>query len=118
MTGLIVKLIVCPAVVYLTSIIFSGQVSYPFLYQLIIVGFVLAIAGHLMEVWMLNKKTIWTSTGMDFVAATILVYLSGFVFSGATITLLGALVTAFLLAITEVIQHYYLISSGKVERAN
>jgi len=65
---------------------------------------------------MLNKSTIWLSTGTDFVAATLIVYLSSFVFAGARISVLGALVTAFLLAITEVIQHYYLTGSRKVEQ--
>lgn len=116
MTGLVIKLIVCPTVVYLSSLMFRNQIFYPSVYQIILVGLVLAVAAHLMEVMRLSKRTIWTDTALDFAAATIIVYLSGFVFRGAIVTFIGALLTAFLLAITEVIQHYYLTGTGKVVR--
>ncbi len=115
MTGLIIKLIVCPSVVYLSSLLFNDLIFFSSFYQIIIVGIVLAVGAHIMEVWFLNKKTIWTSTGLDFVAATMIVYLSSFIFLDVKITLLGALITAFLLSITEVIQHYYLTNAEKVE---
>lgn len=114
MTGLLTRLLVCPSVVYLSSVAFGSIVYFPSWYQIIAVGVVLAIAGYAMKVWLLNKMNIWYIVVIDFVAAAIIVYLSGFVFSAATITLLGALLTAFLLAITEAIQLYFRKSGEKV----
>lgn len=107
MVGLLTRLIVCQSVVFLSSAMFAGNVYYTSLYQIIGVGIVLAVAGYIMEVWLLGKINYWLITGMDLIAAAVIVYLSNFVFTGALITSLGALLTAFLLAITELIQLGY-----------
>lgn len=114
MTGLVMKIIVCPVVVYLASL-WSAQVNYASVYQPLVVGLVLALTGHVMESQLLNQKTVWITTGLDFIAATVLLYLSGIVFVGASVTFMGALITGLVLAVTELIQHYYLVGTEKVE---
>lgn len=117
LAGLLIKLVVCPAVVLLSAYVLFADVYYPSLYQPIVVGLVLAIAAHMMEVFMLRPGTLWISTAMDFVAATVIVYFSEFFFTGARITFVGAMLTAFLLSITEYFQHKWLIQSGRTEKA-
>jgi fermentation-respiration switch protein FrsA (DUF1100 family) len=84
--------------------------------MIVLTGFAIAVAGHLMEVWLLSKKTIRLSTALDFGAAAIIVYLSGWVFTGARVTWVGAVVAALLIGIVELLEHYYLTRAGKVER--
>lgn len=110
------KIIICPAVLWISSVLFP-QVYYPYWYQIVIVGIVLALAGHMMEVLMLKEGTLWSSTIMDFIAATIIVYFASFFFVGARVTFTGALITAVLLVFTEYFQHFWLIRSGKTKKS-
>ena len=115
MTGLIMKLIICPLVVYLADVL-SNEVNYAALYQPILVGLILAALAHTMEVFFLKKETIWLSTGLDFVAAAAVLYISGLVIPGATVTFIGAIVTALVLTATEIAQHLWLTKKDKTEK--
>lgn len=115
MTGLLIKLVVCPVGVLLASVVLPN-VDYASVWQPIIVGLVLAVAAHMMEVLLLKKGTLWTSTFMDFVAASLIVYFVSLLFVNAEVSFFGALLTGLLLAITEIPQHRYLIQSGKTEK--
>ncbi|WP_199622686.1 DUF2512 family protein [Paenibacillus alkalitolerans] len=115
MAGLFVKLIVCPLTVILASYLFPN-VNYTALYQPIIVGLVLAVAAHMMEVFLLKEGTFWLSTAMDFIAATLIVYFVS-LFQAANVTFFGAILTAILLTLTEIVQHRWLIRSGRTQKA-
>jgi hypothetical protein len=115
MLGLILKLIVCPLTVLFASMIFPN-VNYTALYQPIIVGLVLAVSAHMMEVLLLNEGTFWISTVADFMAATLIVYFVS-LFQIATVTFLGAILTAILLTVTEIVQHRWLIQSGRTQKS-
>lgn len=112
MTGLIIKLIVYPAVVYLSSTLLD-QLFYTGLYQPILTGLISAIAVHIIEVLLLKPQTNWYITALDFITITAIIYLSAFVFPGAVLTLTGASITGFVLALTEIPQHFWLITTGK-----
>ncbi|WP_047983386.1 DUF2512 family protein [Ornithinibacillus californiensis] len=114
MMGLIVKLIVCPLTVFLASVIFPN-VNYTVFYQPIIVGFILAISAHMMEVVLLKEGRFWISTIVDFIAAALIVYVVS-LFQDATVTVLGAILTGILLTITELVQHQWLIRSGRNQK--
>jgi len=113
-TGLTIKLAVCPAVVYLSDVIFR-QVNYAALWQPILVGLLIAVAAHAIEVIKLMPGTLWLSSGFDFMAATVIVYLSALALPGAFLTFPGVLLTALFLTLTEIPQHYWLIKSGMAE---
>lgn len=115
MAGLLVKLIVCPLTVMLAAYIFPN-VNYTALYQPIIVGLILALSAHMMEVFLLKKGTFWMSTFMDFIAATLIVYFVS-LFQLATVTFFGAILTALLLTLTEFVQHRWLIRSGRTQKS-
>ena len=115
MAGLLVKLIVCPTVVYLSGL-FIPQVHFTSVNQTMIVGLVLAVSAHIMELYLLKPNTIWISTGMDFIAATLIVYLVPMLMQGTQVTFLGALITGFVLALTEIPQHYWLTRTGKTAK--
>jgi uncharacterized membrane protein YeaQ/YmgE (transglycosylase-associated protein family) len=116
MTGLIIKLIVCPITVILASYIFPN-VEYANLWQPIIVGLILAVSAHMMEVFLLKEGTFLTSTLMDFGAATLIVYFVSLFLVGTEVTFFGALLTGVLLTITEIFQHRYLIQSGRTRKS-
>jgi Mg2+/Co2+ transporter CorB len=71
----------------------------------------------MMEVLILKKGTFWLSTIVDFVAASFIVYIVSLFFATASVTIAGALLTALLLTFTEVIQHGWLINSGRTQKS-
>lgn len=109
------KIIMCPLVVILASYLFPN-VNYSALSQPIVVGLVLALAGTMMEYLFLREGTLWMNTGMDFVASSVIVYFMTLFFIGARVTVLGAILTGLLLAITEHFTHVYLIQSSKTRK--
>jgi hypothetical protein len=111
---LFIKLLVCPAVVLLMDII-STEVDYRAVYQAVMVGLILAVLGRILENFLLRSRTVWISTAVDFVAATVVLYFSPLVFPGSRVTFTGALVTALLLAVTEYIQHVVLVQRRKYQ---
>ncbi|WP_227935929.1 DUF2512 family protein [Alkalihalobacillus deserti] len=116
MLGLIVKIFVCPITVMIASLIFPN-VYYANVIQPIIVGLILAFSAHMMEVLILKKGTFWLSTIVDFVAASFIVYIVSLFFATASVSIAGALLTALLLTFTEVIQHSWLINSGRTQKS-
>lgn len=115
MAGLLVKLIVCPLTVIFAAYIFLN-VNYTVLYQPIIVGLILALSAHMMEVFLLKEGTFWMSTIMDFIVATLIVYFVS-LFQVATVTFFGAILTALVLTLTEIVQHQWLIRSGRTQKS-
>lgn len=115
MTGLIMKLIICPFGLIVSNYLFA-DVYYPYTYQPIFIGIAIAILGHLIELFLLKPGTLLISTIADFLATFIIVYFSQFILPGASITLIGAALTSTLLALTEYFQHIYLIKSGKTKK--
>jgi uncharacterized membrane protein YvlD (DUF360 family) len=115
MIGLILKIVVSPLSILFTDY-FSEEINYPNIYSVIIVGLIIAFTGHLLELYTLRKGTLWISTAMDFTAATAIIYLSQLFIRGTMNTIGGALVTAVIICIFEVMLHYYLIKSGKTRK--
>jgi Protein of unknown function (DUF2512). len=112
MTGIIMKLIICPLTLIVSNYLFT-DVYYPYIYQPIFIGIVLAIAGNLMELSLLKPGTLLISTIADFLLSFVIVYFSQFILPESRLTLIGAALTSTLLALTEYFQHLYLIRSGK-----
>lgn len=113
MAGLFVKLIVSPIALLIASILFR-DVYYPSWYQPILIGLILAVAGHLMEVYLLKETTFWFMFILDFFTAAFIIYISSFFFMAAQITWTGAFLSAFLFAITEYVQHRWLIQTHRI----
>jgi hypothetical protein len=112
LTSFFMKIIICPLVIALSSYVLPN-VNYTSLYQPIFIGFILASVGTVMEYIFLKEGSLWTSTFLDFVAATLLLYGGSSFFDGSVVTFLGALVVATFLAITEHFTHLYLIRMKK-----
>jgi hypothetical protein len=68
-----------------------------------------------MEVLLLKRDTLWLSTFLDLIAATIIVYFVSR-FLGSPVTFFGSLLIAALLAITEYFQHVWLIRAGRTQK--
>ncbi|WP_134700579.1 DUF2512 family protein [Ammoniphilus sp. YIM 78166] len=116
MTGLWMKIVVCPTVILFVNWI-TMDVYYPRFYQALVVGLVLAFSGHMMEVMWLQRGRLWMMTIVDFFASAAIVFVSQFFFAGAYVSMIGALIAASFLAITEYYQHRWLIREGKTEKA-
>src|SRR5690625_4802908 len=111
-SGLIVKLLVCPIGIILASWIYPN-VNFAYWYQSIIIGVVLAFVGFFMEVLMLREDTNWLSTLIDFIVSTAIVYFGAMFFVNSAVTFWGAILTGALIAVTEIFQHYWLLGSGR-----
>jgi uncharacterized membrane protein YvlD (DUF360 family) len=115
MTGLFVKLITCPIIVVLSALFFAN-VNFAYWYQPIMLGVILAVVGHFMEIFLLKKGTTWLSTMLDFAASVLIVYYVAIAFENAVVTFWGAILTAVLLSISEMLQHNWLVNSGRTEK--
>ncbi|WP_246943962.1 DUF2512 family protein [Bacillus pinisoli] len=116
MTSLFMKVIICPLVVTLSAYILPN-VNFTNMFQPILIGLTLAIAGTLMEYLFLREGSVWTSTFLDFIAATIIVYVFPIWMDGAVVTFLGAIVVALFLAVTEHFSHIYLVKTNKTQKS-
>ncbi len=115
MRGLLIKLIVSPLLVIVADALFA-ELYYPNLYQAILVGLVLAVVGHLMEVALLRRGTLWFTTLLDLLAMAVIVYASGFLLPGAAVTMLGAIFAAILVDVVEYLLHLWLVRNGRTEK--
>jgi hypothetical protein len=109
------KLVTGPAVVVLADWLFR-DVHDPMLYQALLTGWVLAVAGHLLEVAFLERGTLWASDVLDFASTAIIVWFSGWLASGARITWLGAALTGLLAALVEHFVHKWLLESDETTK--
>jgi hypothetical protein len=115
MAGLLAKLILCPVTILASDMLF-GNINYGSVYQDLIVGAIIAVVGHTMELIILRRGTLWISNAMDFIAAAVIVYVSQFYLPGSSVSAFGAILVALLLLITENVQHLYLIRGDRVEK--
>ncbi|WP_163969814.1 phage holin family protein [Oceanobacillus halotolerans] len=115
MTGLIVKLLICPIGLIIASWLLPN-VNFTFWYQPILLGIVLAIIGYFMEVLMLREETKGLSLFLDFAASVAIIYVGAWLMLGVSISFWGAILTAAILAITEIVQHNWLLRSGRINK--
>ena len=116
MIGLLMKIVICPTVVVLSDYLSEG-IFYPNIFQPLILGLVLALLAHMMEVMILREGTFWISNMVDLAAAFFVLYFGTLFLRGATITVLDAFSVAFVLGVTEYFQHLYLLRSGKTKKS-
>lgn len=116
MTGLWMKLLSCPAFLLLTDGI-TDQVYFSSWLQAVMLGVILAVVGHFMEVLLLQPGRLWMVTILDFFATAALVYVGQLFLPGTYISVIGALLIASFLAIVEYYLHRWLIYKGKTEKA-
>jgi len=114
MTGLIIKLFASPIMIGLAAFLLPN-VNYTSVIQPIVVGIIVAVAGHLLEVLLLKEDTISISTVLDFISATLIVFIVSRFFFNAEVTFYGALLTGILIALSEIPQHIYLVKSGRTQ---
>ncbi|MBA4542839.1 MULTISPECIES: DUF2512 family protein [Thermoactinomyces] len=115
MAGLLLKLIICPLVVIFADRVLS-EVYFFNIYQAIVTGVLLALTGHLMEIIFLRRGRLWENNVLDFIFASLIVYFVGQLLPGAYVNVFGALVTGWLLAVTEHFQHRWLLRTGRTQK--
>jgi len=116
MTGLLIKLLICPAIIFLSDILFK-EVYFPSFYGYLFIGMILAATAHLLEVFILKPGTLWRSTLIDFAAAFALVYMLSAILPGVSVSMLGAVNTALLFLFSEYALHLWLIWRNKTRKA-
>lgn len=115
MTGMIMKLIICPITLIALSMLMPAHINYPNILYPILIGVLIAIAGFGMEVMFLKHGTVWASTFLDFLGAGLITYISQYAVIGAYISYWGAAITGLVVAVIEHFMHIHLINSGKID---
>lgn len=113
MTGLYIKLLLYPGVVYLSDY-FLTHIHFVASYQPVLVGLVVAIAAYYIELFLLSPKTLLINMLLEFLLSFTLIYISTAFFPGSYISLYGALITAAFLSLTEIIQHHWLVENHTI----
>jgi len=106
------KLIVLPIAVTFAGSMLTN-VNFSAAWQPIVIGWTLAISGHLLEWALLSKNTFLLSLILDFVTAAVVIYFSSYFFFAADVTFLGAVITALFLTLLEFFVHIWLVRSGR-----
>lgn len=109
MSALIAKLILCPLAILVTYFIFPGDIHFANIYQILGLGFFIAVMGYYLEVLLLRPGRYWVTNFADILASFIFIYMSQFIFAGVSVTVMGAVLTSALLFITEYLQHLFLL---------
>ncbi|MDK2799440.1 MAG: hypothetical protein PWP27_806 [Clostridiales bacterium] len=112
MIHFIIKLIVCPTVVYLSDLLFRS-VEFSTSGQILLVGWTLSIAAYIADVALLERYGNILQTIIDFVVAISIIMIYQYFLPAAVVTFSGALITALLLAVTEYAAHVWLLQRKK-----
>ncbi|MBO8172486.1 MAG: DUF2512 family protein [Bacillaceae bacterium] len=115
MTSLLMKLIICPVAVLVADMVLPN-VNFDNVAQALTLGFILAVAGVVLEYFLLRRETFWSSTILDVGASFVIIYFVAGLFPRAEVTFLGAAITAVAIGVTEYFQHLYLIKHGFAEK--
>ncbi|WP_062106617.1 DUF2512 family protein [Bacillus niameyensis] len=115
--NIVIKLVVCTLTVVLASALLTN-VHFPYFYQSLVTGVTLAVAGYLTEKALLRRETFWLTTATDFVVTAIFVYIFAYFFSGAYITVVGAILIAAFLTVIEFFVHLWLLSTGRTVKSS
>ncbi|MGE5372812.1 MAG: hypothetical protein ACM3QZ_12555 [Solirubrobacterales bacterium] len=111
MTGLLVKLLLFPAIVYFSDVLLPGIRFINPVYA-IGTGLTLAILAHAFEVVVLQRGTLWVSTAADFLTALAVLFGAGVLLPNTVVTLGSAAVAAAVLSAAELAVHSLLIEGG------
>lgn len=115
MFNFLLKMLLCPGIIFIADAL-SPAINYSSSWHVIITGVFVGVIGYVMDSVLLINVGSEMSAIMDTVAATIVVYLSQFFFTGTVITLLGALLGGVLLGLSEYLTHRLILGDGYRER--
>lgn len=117
MPGLIAKLILTPLSILVTYFIFPYELRFASIYQILGLGFFVAIFDHYSEMVLLRPGRYWVTNFADILFSFLFIYISQFVLPGVSVTIMGGVLTSALLFITEYLQHLYLLTTGRAGKA-
>jgi len=101
---LLLKFLLVPALVGLADIMMA-DLFFPTVWAIVLTGLALAAVGLLMESAMLRRGTLWLTTIADWAVSAAGLYVAQFVFDGAYVSIVAALLAGGLLAIPEYFTH-------------
>lgn len=113
MVHFIIKLLVYPALVYLSDLLFRGVLFTSFS-QILLVGWTLSILSYIADVALLERYSNIVLTVTDFVMAFSIIMIYQYFMPAAVVTFTGAIATALLLAASEYVIHAWLIKTRAI----
>jgi hypothetical protein len=110
--NLLVKLVVCPFVVYIADVL-SPQINFALMWQILAIGWILAIISNIGDRLLLEKISILTLTWLDVIMFSLIIWLSSLFYTNAHITFSGSLFAGIILGFEEYLNHKYILASRK-----
>lgn len=107
-----IKLLSIPIVLWIASY-FLADIYYPSFYQPILTGLAIAVIGRLAERLLLKQGTVTLSAIADAILSILIIYYSQYIFSGARVTLNGAIAISIIIGIMEYAVHAFLVGRDR-----
>ncbi|TLS50197.1 hypothetical protein FE782_21245 [Paenibacillus antri] len=101
---LLIKFLLVPALVGLADVMMA-DLFFPTAWSIVLIGLALAAVGLFMESAMLRRGTLWLTTAADWAVAAAGIYLAQYLFEGAYVSAVAALLAGGLIAIPEYFAH-------------
>lgn len=105
--NLLVKLAVCPLVIYIADVL-SPQINFSSIWQILAIGWVVAVVSNVGDRLLLEKISILTLTWLDVAIFSLIIWLSSLVYTNSYISFSGSLFAGILLGFEEYLNHKYI----------
>lgn len=117
MTSFITKIIVYPIIILISNYL-SAEINYPYLYQILFVGVILAALVHLIEWPLLKPGFLLTTTALEFLVAFSVIYFIQFLLPGSYVSLIGASIVSTTLTVAQFLYNRYILYNYLIKKSD
>lgn len=117
MTSFITKIIVYPITLLISNYLFK-DIYYPYIYQTIFVGIIIAALIHLIELALLKSGFLLTTTAVEFLSIFSLIYFTQFLLPSSSVGLIGVSISSTILITVQYFINRYLLTNYSIKKFN
>ncbi|MBV7275287.1 hypothetical protein [Clostridium thailandense] len=117
MTSFLTKIIVYPIIILISNYL-SAEINYPYLYQILFVGVMLAASVHLIEWPLLKPGFLLTTTILEFLVAFSVIYFIQFLLPGSYVSLIGTSIASTTLIVVQFLCNRYILYDNLTKKSN
>lgn len=107
--NLLAKLFISPLILYITDIL-SPQINFSNFWQIIVLGWVMALVSSMGDIILLERISVITVTWLDIAIFSLIIWLSSLFFTNSHILFSGSLFSGIILGFSEYINHKYILA--------
>lgn len=117
MTSFITKIITYPIIILISNYL-SPDINYPYFYQTIFVGIILAALIHLVEWPLLKPGFLLTTTSLEFLVTFSVIYFIQFLLPGSYLSLIGVSIISTVLILVQFLYNRYILYNYSAKKLN